>query len=53
MMIAAGRGRFRHFNVQGKTKMKVSTLKGILTDAQFWVPVAALVIGILLLVAVR
>jgi hypothetical protein len=48
-----GRPRSRHFNLDGETEVKCSTLKAILTDAQFWVPVVALVIGILLLVSVR
>ncbi len=33
--------------------MKQSMAKAVLTDSQFWVPVAVLVIGILLLVYVR
>ncbi|HZT68413.1 MAG TPA: translocated intimin receptor Tir [Terriglobia bacterium] len=33
--------------------MKASMMKAVLTDVQFWVPVAVLVIGILLLVYVR
>ncbi|MGA8182941.1 MAG: translocated intimin receptor Tir [Terriglobia bacterium] len=33
--------------------MKRSMAKAILTDSQFWVPVAVLVAGILLLIYVR
>ena len=33
--------------------VKTSMAKAILTDSQFWVPVAVLVIGILLLIYVR
>ncbi|HVV70229.1 MAG TPA: translocated intimin receptor Tir [Verrucomicrobiae bacterium] len=33
--------------------MKDSMLKAILTDAHFWVPVAVLVIGIAVLLAVK